>query len=124
MKTKWYYSAAGLILLCLLQGSLHAQDVRADKDNGNFLESSRMQIDSVDHALIQLIGRREDIVRAIGRYKAEKHIAPLQKARFNEVLEQSIAEGKKAGLSPEFIKTLMNAIHEESLRIERDSTAY
>jgi len=37
------------------------------------------------------------------------------------VVDKGIAAGNKEGLSLEFITELLNAIHKESLRIERDS---
>ena len=70
--------------------------------------------------MIELIGRREKIVREIGIYKAKHDIAPLQVNRFQEVLDRSIAAGKKQELSPEFIIGLMNLIHAESLRLENE----
>lgn len=87
-----------------------------------YLAANRKIIDSLDNELIQVLGKREEIVRQIGIYKAKNHIAPLQAARFQEVVNKGITAGKKVGLSPEFITKLLNAVHEESLRIERDST--
>jgi len=101
-----------------------AQTIPASKQPAQkqTLDSARRIIDSLDNALLHTLGERERIVKEIGIYKAKNHIAPLQAARFQEVLDKSIATGKKLGLSAEFITQLMNAVHEESLRIERDST--
>jgi chorismate mutase len=90
--------------------------------NKHDLDASRKIIDSLDSELIQLLGQREKIVKAIGVYKAKNKIAPLQAARFQEVINKSVALGNKQGLSEQFVTQLMNAVHEESLRIERDST--
>ena len=84
------------------------------------LAKYRATIDSLDNSVIELIGRREKIVREIGIYKAKHDIAPLQVNRFQEVLDRSIAAGKKQELSPEFIIGLMNLIHAESLRLENE----
>jgi chorismate mutase len=86
------------------------------------LEANRVKIDSLDNQLIKILGERERIVLAIGVYKAKNHIPPLQEARFKQVLDKGMAAGNKEGLSSEFITELLNAIHKESLRIERDST--
>jgi chorismate mutase len=86
------------------------------------LDASRVKIDSLDNRLIKILGERERIVKAIGVYKAKNHIPPLQEARFKQVVEKSVSAGNKEGLSAEFVTELMNAIHKESLRIERDST--
>jgi chorismate mutase len=80
----------------------------------------RAKIDSLDKALIQLLGERERVVKEVGIYKAEHHIAPLQAARFQDVLNRAIAAGAKEGLSATFITQFMNSIHDESLRIEKE----
>jgi chorismate mutase len=86
------------------------------------LDVKRVKIDSLDDQLIKILGERERVVKAIGIYKAKNHIPPLQEARFKQVVEKGISAGNKEGLSAEFITELLNAIHKESLRIERDST--
>ncbi|HEY4107517.1 chorismate mutase [Puia sp.] len=84
----------------------------------NTMEIQRKKIDSLDKQLIEVLGARERAVREIGIYKAKHNIPPLQAARFQEVMNKSIAAGAKEGLSAEFITKLLNAVHEESLRIE------
>ena|ERR1700744_2278704 len=83
-------------------------------------DAARVKIDSLDNQLIKLLGERERIAQAIGVYKAKNNIAPLQEARFKQVLDKAKANGKKEGLSGEFIEELMNAIHKESLKLEND----
>ncbi|HWV68589.1 chorismate mutase [Chitinophaga sp.] len=82
------------------------------------LERKRKDIDSLDKKLFEVLGARERVVREIGVYKAQHHIAPLQAARFQKVLERGIEAGKKEGLSAGFVTEMLNAIHKESLRIE------
>jgi chorismate mutase len=96
----------------------HAQKVSPMADTT--LESNRKKIDLIDKQLINLIGEREKIVKEIGIYKAKNNIAPLQAARFQQVLNKAIEAGEKEGLSAEFVTELLNAIHKESLRIEED----
>ncbi|MEO7212733.1 chorismate mutase [Mucilaginibacter sp.] len=86
------------------------------------LSASRKKIDSLDKLLISVLGSRQHIVQEIGVYKKKNNIPPLQPARFKEVVDKAIIAGGKEGLSPVFITELMNAIHEESLRMESDST--
>jgi len=115
---------SAVIIYLLYCGTTHAQSkptgltINTKQD----LEANRVKIDSLDNKLIKILGERERIVLAIGIYKAKNHIPPLQEARFKQVVEKGMAAGNKEGLSPEFITELLNAIHKESLRIERDST--
>ncbi|WP_426670067.1 chorismate mutase [Mucilaginibacter sp. McL0603] len=115
---KYLFLAAVLTLLFYCNYPAHAQSVPPAADTT--LQNSRKKIDRIDKQLIELIGEREKIVKEIGIYKAKNNIAPLQAARFQEVLNQAIAAGEKEGLSAEFVTELLNAIHKESLRIEED----
>lgn len=106
---------ASLILpACLLfSGIAHAQQPDAT------LAIHRKKIDSLDQQLIAILGERERVVKEVGIYKAENHIPALQKSRFREILEKNIKMGAQEGLSERLINKVMNAIHEESLSIER-----
>lgn len=118
MKIKKHLLVA--IALVLFSGiSVFAQSVPAGKE----LESNRKKIDSLDKQLIELLAKREVIVKEIGIYKAKNHIPPLQTARFQQVLQKNIEAGKRQGLSQDFVKEVFNAIHKESLRIEEDVKA-
>jgi chorismate mutase len=90
------------------------------QNTDNPMEIQRRKIDSLDKKLIEILGARERAVKEIGIYKAKNNIAPLQPARFQEIMRKNIAAGAKEGLSAEFITKLLNAIHEESLRIEEN----
>ncbi|HLA53452.1 MAG TPA: chorismate mutase [Flavitalea sp.] len=104
-----------LIACIFLHHPSHAQGQK-DQD----LSSFRHEIDSLDHELIHLLGQREKVVKEVGEYKAENHIPPLQQKRFDQLVARAIVEGEKEDLSSEFIRELMNAIHKESLRIEKE----
>lgn len=78
----------------------------------------RVQIDSLDKQLIQLLGRRMQVVVQVGQYKALHNIAALQKARFDAILQKNIVMGKTYGLSDTLVTEVMNAIHKESLSKE------
>ena len=102
----------------LCSSTVYAQSSSAGQDST--LVKNRIKIDEIDKKIIGLLGEREKAVRAIGIYKAKNNIPPLQAARFKEVLDKAIEQGKIEGLSPEFITELLNSIHKESLRIEDD----
>lgn len=75
----------------------------------------RKRIDEVDEELFNLLGSRMKLAEAIGEYKKENNISILQSSRWNEILENAIAEGFKRGLSKEFTTKLLHAIHQESI---------
>ena len=82
------------------------------------LASLREEIDQLDEQLWEVIGKRADVVRQIGEWKRQHGEQVVQPERWQEVLQhcQSIAD--KHGLSETVIQEVMEAIHNESVRIE------
>ena len=51
----------------------------------------------------------------IGKIKKKQNVAILQSARWNNILEKMILDGKEKGLSEDFILKIFKAIHQESI---------
>ncbi|MEN8857618.1 MAG: bifunctional 3-deoxy-7-phosphoheptulonate synthase/chorismate mutase type II [Flavobacteriaceae bacterium] len=81
----------------------------------NALNTSRTQIDVIDHQLIEMLGKRMKVADQIGRLKKDKNVAVLQSRRWNEILGKMILEGEENSLSEEFILRVFKAIHQESI---------
>ena len=82
------------------------------------LDYLREQINHLDEELISLISNRMNVAKQIGEIKKNSQVTVLQSSRYNEVLERSIKKGEQVGLSNEFIKNYLEAIHIESIRIQ------
>ncbi len=82
------------------------------------LDHLREQINHLDEELISLISTRMNVAKHIGEIKKNSQVTVLQSSRYNEVLERSIKKGEQVGLSHEFIKNYLEAIHIESIRIQ------
>ena len=82
------------------------------------LASLREEIDQLDEQLWEVVGQRADVVRQIGEWKRLHGEQVVQPERWQEVLQhcQSIAD--KYGLSETIVQEVMEAIHNESVRIE------
>lgn len=80
------------------------------------LELMRAQLDALDSELIGVLARRMDVARQIGAYKQSAGMPVLQTGRFSNVMDSRAAMASDFGLSPEFLRRLMLAIHEESVR--------
>jgi chorismate mutase len=57
-----------------------------------------------------------DLVREMGRLKAEQNISILQPHRWKEILEDRVKKGELLGFGPDFVIDLMQTIHEEAIR--------
>lgn len=82
------------------------------------LASLREEIDQLDEQLWEVIGKRADVVRQIGEWK-HLHSEPIvQPERWQEVLQHCQSVADKYGLSETVVQEVMEAIHNESVRIE------
>ena len=82
------------------------------------LQSLREEIDQLDEQLWEVIGKRADVVRQIGEWKRLHGEQIVQPERWQEVLQHCQSVADKHGLSETVIQEVMEAIHNESVRIE------
>ena len=82
------------------------------------LASLREEIDQLDEQLWEVIGKRADVVRQIGEWKRQHGEQVIQAERWQEVLQHCQSVADKHGLSETVIQEVMEAIHNESVRIE------
>lgn len=76
----------------------------------------RRQIDELDNNLLELLARRMRVSKEIGIYKKEHNMSILQTQRYDEILQNRISQAKQMGMDEDFMKTVLVAIHEESVR--------
>ena len=96
-------------------GSLVFRDQKTTTESLNML---RRQIDSIDSELIDILNRRMNVSREIGQYKKEHRMPVFQVDRHDDVLKSRIRLAKDMGLDEDFMKTILSAIHEESVRLQ------
>jgi len=80
------------------------------------LESLRDKIDSIDQQMLELLSQRMDVVGEIGKYKSKNEVTILQLRRWEKIINTRLKQGKKLGLSEEFIKKLLQLVHKESIQ--------
>ncbi|MCF0182530.1 MAG: bifunctional 3-deoxy-7-phosphoheptulonate synthase/chorismate mutase type II [Muribaculaceae bacterium] len=97
---------------------LNALVVREHHVSTENLASLRQQIDRCDNELLEILAKRMRISREIGTYKKEHNMQIVQANRYDEIMERRIAQAEKIGLNPEFMKEVMQAIHEESVHLQ------
>lgn len=94
--------------------------LRTMKQSTEDLVDLRREIDELDNQLLDVLAKRMRISREIGVYKKEHNMAILQTNRYGEILEKRIANGMKLDMSEEFLRIVLEAIHEESVRNQVD----
>ena len=80
------------------------------------LESLRDKIDACDAELLDVLRRRMEVSAEIGEYKRRHNLPAVQMDRHKDIMTGRIEEGAAAGLPAPFVRHVMEAIHEESVR--------
>jgi len=103
----------------LLENRIKVRD--ASSDDSEYQEEMarlRERIDIIDEGLLRAFAGRMDVSRRIGEFKREHNIQILQASRWDALLAAAIERGRQYGLSESFIRTVFQAIHEESIAIQ------
>ena len=90
--------------------------IRDEKVTTEGIHVLRKQIDELDNQLIELLAKRMRVCREIGQYKKEHNMTVLQPSRYNEILDKRGAQGALCGMSADFIRSVFEEVHEESVR--------
>ncbi|MBP6611715.1 MAG: bifunctional 3-deoxy-7-phosphoheptulonate synthase/chorismate mutase type II [Paludibacter sp.] len=94
--------------------------IRDTNQTTESLVSLRRQIDELDNSLLELLAKRMRVSREIGQYKKEHNMPILQSQRYDEILQVRIKQAEHMGMDVEFMKTVLVAIHEESVRTQQE----
>ncbi len=106
--------------LLTLIDELTIREVHAQPEHSSGLESLRLQMDSLDEQLIELLNARMNLAKEIGRFKLEHGMTILQMERWKEVIETRGGWADRWGLGPTFISNLLEQLHKESIRVQNE----
>ncbi len=104
-------------VLDFIMNTLVIRDTNQTTEN---LSALRRQIDELDNSLLELLARRMRVSREIGQYKKEHNMPILQAQRYDEILHNRVTQAEQMGMDGEFMKTVLVAIHEESVRHQQE----
>lgn len=94
--------------------------IRKVTESTESLDTMRREIDEIDNKLIETLAKRMRISREICTYKREHNMTVVQTNRYTEILYKRGAQGVLCGMSADFVKTIFESIHEESVRQQID----
>lgn len=95
---------------------LHTLVARKDKEVTENLSLLRQQIDRIDNELLEILAKRMEVSREIGRYKKLHRMPVVQANRYNDVISTRLDAGSAMQMDKDFLKTILLAIHDESVR--------
>ncbi len=90
--------------------------LRNSEQNTESLQALRQQIDRIDTELPDLYNKRMQVSREIGKYKKEHSMPVVQENRYDDLIKSRVSAAVQMGMSADFMKTVLQAIHEESVR--------
>ena len=99
--------------LNLILSMLVTRDVHTTTEN---LSQLRQRIDRCDTELLEVLNRRMSVAREIGQYKKEHNMPIVQGQRYGDIMLDRLKQATELGMDEEFMKVVMQAIHEESVR--------
>lgn len=102
-------------LKAMLEGIVWRENGSQSVAYQNALDELRGRIDRLDSEIYKLLAERMNAAEQIGRIKRDNNVMILQSARWNDIVENVLALSSKLGLSEEFLHTLLDAIHIESI---------
>ena len=93
---------------------LRSSDLK-DNNISSQLQSFRLDIDNYDMKILELLMRREDVVKQIANLKHLNGITVFQLKRWFEILETRKEKGEKLDLDENFVYEIFEIIHKYSI---------
>ena len=90
--------------------------IRNRTEPSEYLADLRREIDELDDRLLNVLSKRMSISREIGKYKMDNNMQVLQPLRYDKMVTSRIAQALGLELDEEFVKQILESIHEESVR--------
>ena len=89
--------------------------IRDSKELPHNISLLREEIDQIDNKIISLLKERNEITKQIGNYKRINNIPLYQEQRHKMMIESRRLTAKEKGINSEFIESIMELIHSQSL---------
>ncbi len=87
----------------------------SDPEFNSELNICRQQIDQIDSELFELLSERMRTAEKIGQIKKANNVAILQSNRWEDICRRMLSMTRGMGLSEDFVRTVLEAIHLESI---------
>ncbi len=101
-----------------LNAVVNALVVRDHHVSTENLATLRQRIDQCDNELLEILARRVQVAREIGIYKKEHNVQIVQAGRYDEIMDRRTSQASQLGISPDLVKAVMQAIHEDSVNLQ------
>ena len=84
------------------------------------MKDFRKQINQIDQKIVELLGRRMNLVKEVAKFKKAENLPVKDSGREDELRKNLKALAKKHKLDPEFVNHLYSHVFIESRRIQSE----
>ena len=86
------------------------------QDVGSMIDEIRGKVSILDDQLFEILSERMQLSEEVGVLKRENNITVLQQEHWNQLISKRLTQSNDYHLTNQFVRTLMDAIHQESIR--------
>ena len=102
-------------LKVILEG-LVLRNQELNTDVASKINEIRTKISTIDDAIFDLLSERMLVSETIGNLKSENNITILQQEHWSNIIQKRLEISEEYNLTRQFVRQLMDAIHQESIR--------
>ncbi|MFK7785409.1 MAG: chorismate mutase [Crocinitomicaceae bacterium] len=92
------------------------RSVEVSKDVEGSMDELRAKIAILDDRIFDILGARMELSEEVGQLKRENNITILQQEHWQRIIASRIEKRGEFRLTQQFVRQLMDAIHQESIR--------
>jgi chorismate mutase len=85
-------------------------------DIASQIEKIRVKVSTLDDHLFDLLSERMLLSEGVGKLKRENNITILQQEHWSNLIQKRLEDSSEYNLNRTFVRQLMDAIHQESIR--------
>lgn len=86
------------------------------QDIGDVIDDIRCKVGQLDDQIFELLSTRMGLSEEIGKLKRQNNIKILQHDHWMKIINSRLDASEDYGLTKKFVRSLMDAIHQESIR--------
>ena len=85
-------------------------------DVADVINDIREKVATLDDRIFDILSERMNLSEQVGKLKRENNITILQQEHWKKVIGSRLEKSDDYGLTQKFVRQLMDAIHQESIR--------
>lgn len=102
--------------LVILLNDLVLRSQEFSTDVADIINDIREKVSTLDDRIFDILSERMNLSEQVGKLKRENNITILQQEHWKKIIGSRLEKSGDYGLTQKFVRQLMDAIHQESIR--------